>query len=43
MYDLDELALPNKKFYWKWAEHSHFKLSVDSGMITIRNGTQDGW
>lgn len=43
VYDLDDWDLPDKKFYWEGAEHPHFKLNEDSGMITMRHGTQDGW
>jgi len=42
VYDLDDWDLPDKKFYWEGAEHPRFKLNEDSGMITMRHGTQDG-
>ncbi|XP_047118591.1 neural-cadherin-like [Schistocerca piceifrons] len=42
VYDLDDWDLPDKKFYWEGAEHPRFKLNGDTGMITMRHGTQDG-
>ncbi|XP_054284040.1 neural-cadherin isoform X4 [Macrosteles quadrilineatus] len=42
VYDLDDWDLPDKKFYWEGQEHPRFKLNEDSGMITMRQGTQGG-
>lgn len=38
--DLDDWDLSDKKFYWDGAEHLRFKLNEDTGMITMRHGTQ---
>jgi hypothetical protein len=42
VYDLDDWDLPDKKFYWEGGEHPRFMLDEDSGLITMKHGTQDG-
>jgi hypothetical protein len=42
VYDLDDWDLPDKKFYYDGTDHVRFKLNEDTGMITMKHGTQEG-
>jgi len=43
VYDLDDWDLPDKKFYYyEGSDHVRFKLNEDTGMITMKHGTQEG-
>lgn len=42
VHDLDDWDITDKTFYWQTQEHPRFALNINSGMITMRQGTLDG-